>query len=242
MKKGVFCLVLFMMFGSGLAQQAEEIDLFDEFDQELEAQVEQVQVPDPLEPLNRGIWWMNDKLYFYALKPVATGYKEVVPEAGRRSVVNAFQNLKAPERVVNNLLQLKVAESGTELKRFVCNSTVGGLGFWDPATDRYDIPRHKEDFGQTLAHYGVKPMMTLHLPVLGPSNLRDTIGMIPDHFLYPVSYIESLAARVAIHSEDAVNRTSLHLGVYEDMKAEHLDMYRFMQDAYEQNRQKKIEE
>jgi phospholipid-binding lipoprotein MlaA len=218
------------------------MDAFAEFDLEIQAQVEQADVPDPLEPLNRGIWWVNDKLYFYLLKPVATGYSKVVPEGGRKSIANAFENLKAPERVVNNVLQLKFKEAGTELKRFSINSTVGILGFRDPASKKYDVETYQEDFGQTLAHYGVKPMMELHLPLLGPSNLRDTAGMIPDMFLSPVHYLESMVARIAIRSEEVVNGTSMRLGMYEDVKKERLDVYRFLQDAYEQNRMKKIKE
>lgn len=245
MKWRLLHLTLLITSGICFAQEDGGFDDFadfEEFDQDVEEQVNDVQVADPLEPVNRGIWWVNDKLYTYVLKPVATGYKTVVPEGGRQSIANAFENLQAPERVVNNVLQLKLSEAGTELKRFACNSTIGILGLRDPATDRYEIPGHEEDFGQTLGRYGVPPMMEVHLPLLGPSNLRDAVGMIPDVFLNPIFYIESVPAKVAIKSEEVVNDTSLRLGLYEDLKKERLDMYRFMQDAYEQNRLKKVEE
>lgn len=242
MKIWFFCLVLLVLMSGAFAQQKDGFDDFAEFEEELQEQADAVKVPDPLETLNRGIWWLNDKLYFYLLKPVATGYSNVVPEGGRRSIANAFRNLQSPERVVNNLLQMKFSDAGTELKRFSYNTTVGVLGLRDPAGEKYDIAAHPEDFGQTMAHYGVKPMMALHLPLFGPSNLRDAAGMVPDLFLNPVFYLESLVAKVAVKSEEVVNDTSLRLGVYEDLKEEHLDMYRFMQDAYEQNRLKKIEE
>lgn len=224
------------------SQHADEFDVFSEFGDELEKQVEIAQVPDPLEPLNRGIWWVNDKLYLYFLEPIALGYSKVIPKGGRQSIANAFENLQAPERFVNNLLQLKFADAGTELKRFICNSTIGVLGLWDPATKKYEIPPQPEDFGQTLGHYGVKPIIALQLPLLGPSNLRDAVGKIPDIFLSPVYYIESLVLKIGIKSEEVVNNTSLRLGVYKDIKKERLDMYRFLQDAYQQNRVKKIEE
>ena len=248
MKTVILYLVLFVCAGGLFAQSEDAVDEFDEFDEfaefeaELQAQVDEAQVSDPLEPLNRGIWWVNDKLYTYLLKPVATGYKKVVPDEGRQSVANAFDNIRAPERVVNNVLQRKWSAAGTELKRFACNSTVGVLGLRDPATERYEMEEYPEDFGQTLASYGVNPMMTLHLPLLGPSNLRDTIGLIPDLFMDPLYYIESLPAKISIKTEEVVNDTSLRLGLYEDLKKEHVDMYRFMQNAYEQNRLKKIEE
>ena len=190
--------------------------------------------------LNRGIWWVNDKLYLYVLEPVASGYSKVIPKTGRQSIANAFDNLQAPERFVNNLLQMKASDAGTELKRFVCNSTIGVLGFRDPAAKKHEP--QPEDFGQTLGHYGVKPVMALQLPLLGPSNLRDTVGMIPDMFLNPIFYLESLAIKIGVKAEEEVNKTSLRLGVYEDIKKERLDVYAFLQNAYEQNRLKKIEE
>ncbi len=84
--------------------------------------------------------------------------------------------------------------------------------------------------------------MALQLPLLGPSNLRDAVGMIPDMFLNPIFYIESLAIKIGVKAEEEVNKTSFRLGVYEDIKKERLDVYAFLQDAYEQNRLKKIKE
>jgi phospholipid-binding lipoprotein MlaA len=255
-KRALFGLVLFVLFGSVCAQDMgdmnmmegfyvhnpSDFDAFAEFEDELQEQMDGVNVPDPLEPLNRGVWWLNDKLYVYFLEPVASGYSKVIPEGGRKSIDNAFENLQAPERFVNNLLQLKFADAGTELKRFALNSTVGVLGLYDPATEKYEIKPQKEDFGQTLGHYGVKPVVVLQLPLLGPSNLRDTVGMIPDMFLSPLYYIESMAVKIGLKSEDVVNKTSLRLGLYENLKKDRLDMYRFLQDAYQQKRLKEIEE
>jgi phospholipid-binding lipoprotein MlaA len=225
-----------------MAEDDGGFDDLGEFEQGVQDQVEAAQIPDPLEPLNRGVFWLNDKLYFYVLKPVSTVYSKVVPEFGRKSIANAFDNLQAPERFVNNVLQMKPAEAGTELKRFVYNSTVGVLGLRDPATDKHEIEENPEDFGQTLAHYGVDPMMTVHLPFFGPSNLRDTVGMIPDMFLSPISYIESWTTRLAVRSEKVVNDTSLRLGLYEQLKEEHDDLYSFLQNAYEQRRSAQIKE
>ncbi len=221
---------------------ADDFDDFLDFEEELQEQVDIAHVPDPLEPLNRGIWWVNDKLYLYILEPISSGYSKVIPKVGRQSIANVFDNLQAPERVINNLLQMKFSDAGTELKRFLCNSTIGVLGLRDPAARKDEMQPKPEDFGQTLGHYGVKPIMALQLPLLGPSNLRDAVGLIPDMFLNPIFYVESFLIKVGVKSEEVVNDTSLCLGVYEDIKKEHLDMYNFLQDAYEQNRLKKIKE
>ncbi len=221
---------------------AQEGDVFFEFEDDIQQQLKSTRVPDPLEPVNRGFYWFNDKLYFYALKPVAVGYKTVIPEPARKSINNFFNNLGFPKRLVNNLLQLKWRGAAEELRNFTFNSTAGVLGLFNVAENHYQWEARDEDFGLTLAHYGAGSWMAVHLPVLGPSNLRDSVGMVPDFFLNPVSYIDSWGASISIRSGEVVNGTSLHIGQYEDMKAESLDPYRFIQDAYEQNRQKKSEE
>lgn len=242
MKSKILFLVLWVFPLFLFAQVDDGFEDLGEFEQDVQTQVSVSQVPDPLEPLNRGIFWLNDKLYFYVLKPVSTVYSKVVPEGGRKSIANAFDNLEAPGRVVNNILQMKGDDASTELKRFVYNSTVGVLGLRDPASEKLQAEEQPEDFGQTLAHYGVDPMMTIHLPLLGPSNLRDTVGLIPDMFLSPISYIESFTTRMALRAESVVNDTSLRLGLYEGLKEEHVDLYRFLQGAYEQRRAAQIEE
>jgi len=242
MKYPVNILVCLAVSGSLLAQDNSGLDEFDEFDKEIQEQVASTVVPDPIEPVNRGFWWLNDKLYFYVLKPVSVGYKTVIPKPVRNSVNNFFDNLGFPRRLANNLLQLKFHSAAEELRNFTFNTTAGCLGLFDVAEDHYGWEPQDEDFGQTMAHYGAGQWMAVHLPVLGPSNLRDSLGLVPDMFLDPVMYIDSWGARMAIRSGDKVNYTSLHIGLYEDTKKENLDVYRFLQDAYEQNRAKKIEE
>ena len=219
-----------------------EFDEFDEFEEEMQQKVDSVNVPDPIEQVNRGIWWINDKLYFYVLKPVAVGYKSVTPQPVRESVAAFFTNLAFPKRLANNLLQLKFRGAAEEFRNFTFNSTAGCLGLFNVAEKHYGWSSRDEDFGQTLAAYGASPWMAVHLPLLGPSNLRDSIGLVPDMFLDPVMYIDSWGARMAIRSGDRVNVVSLNIGLYEGVKEEQMDVYRFLQDAYEQNRIKKIEE
>ncbi len=199
-------------------------------------------VSDPLIGYNRLMTQVNDKIYFWLLKPVAQGYRAVVPEGARLAVGRFFRNLLMPVRFANNLLQLKPKRAGTELARFLVNTTVGVLGFGDPAANRFGLQAYPEDFGQTLGHYGVGSGFHLVLPLLGPSNLRDTLGLIPDYFLDPVSYIEETDVQLAVRAYDRVNYTSLHIGEYESLKKDAVDLYTFLRDGYEQRRNKQIEE
>jgi phospholipid-binding lipoprotein MlaA len=199
-------------------------------------------VIDPLSGYNRLMTRVNDKIYFWLLKPIARGYRAVTPEWARLGVGRFFRNLLMPVRFVNNLLQLKAKRAGTELARFVLNTTIGVLGFGDPAANRFDLQAYPEDFGQTLGHYGVGSGFHIVLPLLGPSNLRDTLGLIPDYFLDPVSYIDDTGTQLAVRAYDRVNDTSLHLGEYESLKKDAVDLYTFLRDGYEQRRIKQIEE
>jgi len=199
-------------------------------------------VSDPFSVYNRVMTQVNDKIYFWLLKPVAQGYRAVVPEGARLAVGRFFRNLLMPVRFANNLLQLKPKKAGTELARFVVNTTVGVLGFGDPAANKFGLQAYPEDFGQTLGYYGVGSGFHIVLPLLGPSNLRDTLGLIPAYFLDPVSYIEETDVQLAVRAYDRVNYTSLHIGEYESLKKDAVDLYTFLRDGYEQRRIKQIEE
>ncbi|MGK5091681.1 VacJ family lipoprotein [Deltaproteobacteria bacterium TL4] len=208
---------------------------------------------DPLSGYNRFMTQVNDKIYVWVLDPVSRGYGYVVPEGVRQSIVRFFKNLLFPVRFVNNTLQLKMKNAGEEFLRFSLNTTVGLLGFFDPAKAWFDLEEHPEDFGQTLGHYGVGSGFHIVLPILGPSNLRDTVGMLPDdYYINPVSCSEpykeqgicvgGMIAQLGVRAFDIVNETSLHLGEYENLKSDAVDLYPFLRDVYEQNRQKEIEE
>ena len=215
-------------------------DDFDLFEEELEEQA--VEIADPLEGLNRLIFNINDVLYFWVLKPCAEVYKAILPKPSRISVHNFFHNLTTPVRYVNCLLQGKGKSAGTELDRFLINSTVGILGFGDPALDKWKIEPVEEDLGQTLAMAGHGDGFYLVLPLFGPSTLRDSIGMVGDLFLNPVSYVEPVEASVGVASVKITNKYSFHLGEYESLKAEALDPYVAMREIYIQYRRKQIQE
>lgn len=202
----------------------------------------QPSIPDPLEPLNRVFFEFNDRLYFWLLKPVATGYKAVTPEPVRVGVRNFFYNLAFPIRFVNCVFQGKVESAGDEISRFVINSAIGLGGLLDIATNSCGIKKHDEDLGQTLGFYGLGPAFYINWPVLGPSSVRDTIGRIGDNFLDPVHYVDSTEYRFALYGFYTINETSLSIGDYESLKKAALDPYVALRDAFYQNRRSKIEE
>jgi phospholipid-binding lipoprotein MlaA len=196
---------------------------------------------DPLKSFNRAMFQFNDKLYFYVLKPVAKGYKAVLPEMVRVSVRKALSNAQMPVRVVNCILQGKLCYTVNELARFTINTTWGIAGLFDPAKSYLHIEKHEEDFGQTLGFYGLKEVFPITWPFLGPSNVRDTIGLVGDFFTDPVIYVEPII-KSGTSTLNVINETSLTLGDYEEFKASAIDPYISLCDAYFQYRKKQIQE
>jgi len=207
-----------------------------------EAEAGVVHVADPIEPFNRAMYHFNDKFYFWILKPVAQGYKFLVPTPLRTGVKNFFYNLITPVRMVNCILQGKFYSAGTEFTRFVINSTVGMLGFVDPAQNYPMLKAKEEDLGQTFGNYGIGNGCYIVWPFLGPSTLRDTVGMTGDLFLNPVNYVRPAEAALGITAYEKVNTTSFYIGDYEAIKEASLDPYSAIRDAYIQNRKKKTKE
>lgn len=200
-------------------------------------------IADPLEPLNRIFFHFNDKLYYWILKPAARGYSAIAAEDVRIAIRNFFDNLKTPTRAVNSLLQGQVKDFSVEVARFVINSTVGFLGFADFAKDSFDLRSTREDTGQTFGYYGAGGGFYINWPFLGPSNLRDSLGLIGDVYLHPLHYLDVddyiiIGARVF----EKVNYTSLTLGDYELFTETALDPYAAVKDAYQQYRNGLIKE
>jgi len=204
-----------------------------------------VAIADPLEPVNRAFFHFNDKLYFWILKPIATGYKAVIPEDGRIGIRNFFSNVKTPVRLVNCLLQAKFKGAGNETVRFVLNTTIGIAGFFDPAKKTFKIEKNDVDFGQTLGIWGMGSAFYLNLPILGPSSLRDGLGYVGDLLFDPQTYLAYIylveeIVDYATWALDKVNETSLSLGEYENLKKAALDPYIALREAYAQYRQNLI--
>ena len=199
-------------------------------------------VSDPIEPVNRAFFYFNDKLYFWVLKPVSQGYNYVVPQVARRDVKNFFSNIATPIRLVNCALQAEFTSAWVELERFGINTTVGVLGFGDPAKNKWNIERQEGDFGQTLGRYGIGPSIYINWPILGPMGARDSVGYVGDIFLDPFHYlVPKFWYNVEIKAYDTMNATSLHLGDYEDFMNNAVDPYIALRDATYQYRRGLVE-
>jgi phospholipid-binding lipoprotein MlaA len=155
-------------------------------DPEDRAQYERIN--DPAEPTNRTIFAGNQFLDRHALQPVARGYENYVPGGVRRSIHNFTGNLAQPNIAVNDVLQGNFHRAWNTTQRFAINTTAGGAGLFDVATD-WDRPGHSADFGQTLGVWGVDPGPAVQLPLLGPSNVRDSVGKAVDFITKPTNYI-----------------------------------------------------
>ena len=232
--------------GQGAAAAQEKAsDEYGDVTEETAATGEGPTIADPIEPWNRAMYHFNDKFYFWLLKPVGQGYKYVIPETFRIIFSNFYENIMMPIRFVNNLLQGKPDYAGRELARFVINSTVGVAGFRDCARDCFGIEGRKADLGQTLGKYGIGSGFYIVWPILGPSNPRDTVGWVGDHFLKPTTYLSSDLldpGTIALTAHEEVNDFSFHIGDYETLKGAAIDPYIAIRDAYVQYRKKLIEQ
>ena len=193
---------------------------------------------DPFEKMNRSIMKFNLKADKYVLKPVAKAYTTVVPSPVRNGVRNFFSNLWEPMTVVNDLLQGKFRKAGRDTGRFVINTTLGFLGLNDVAT-HLGFPRQREDFGQTLAVWGVPSGPYLVLPFLGPSNLRDTAGLIPQMtHADAVSYVNSPESFYLGITRLISQRAGL-FGM-DDLLELQPDKYLFLRESYREARRQAI--
>lgn len=196
---------------------------------------------DPLEPVNRAVFAFNVKLDEYALEPIARAYRNALNETARNGVRNFLHNLRAPVVFANDLLQGEFDRAAQTSWDFVMNTTVGILGFadvtggWEP---------HEEDLGQTLAVWGVEEGPYLVLPFYGPSNVRDTVGMLGDRTFDPSTYLlegdegtNALAARTVT---DAVDTRARTLEEFNEIKRTSLDFYVTARSLYRQARRNQI--
>jgi phospholipid-binding lipoprotein MlaA len=219
---------------------SDPLDDIDLLDQELEGEIKPV--ADPLQGWNRGVFVVNDALYVWVGRPALNGYKRIIPEPGRVGIRNTFDNLGMPARAVNCLLQGKGKNAQTEFNRFLINTTVGILGVRDAAEDKYQIaPPPPEDLGQTLAVWGLGDGCYLVWPILGPSTLRDSGGMVGDYFLDPVTYIPPWMVSAGISGVRTVNNGSFTMKEYDAIREEAVDPYAAVRDGYTQYRSAQIE-
>ncbi len=197
---------------------------------------------DPLEGFNRGVYKFNDTADKAVLKPIAGAYKAVLPSPVRTGISNFFGNLNTFITTINDLLQFKFDKAATDAGRFVINTTfgIGGLIDW---ASMDGIEQRNEDFGQTLGHWGVGSGAYIVLPLLGPSTIRDTGGLVVDTFAFdPLSYIEDPATRNSLRAVKYVDKRAQLLPASDLLDDAALDPYAFMRDAYFQRRASQIQD
>tara|TARA_B100001758_G_C18407132_1_gene612892 strand:+ start:876 stop:1574 length:699 start_codon:yes stop_codon:yes gene_type:complete len=188
------------------------------------------EVNDPFEELNRKTYEFNEKLDSKILKPTAQAYSKLPPPV-KKGVTNFFNNLEEVDTSVNQLLQGKPKKSINDITRFVINSTIGIAGLFDVAT-KMGLERHEEDFGQTLAVWGVGEGPYIMLPLLGPSTLRDTLSRPVSSFLSVTFHMTDTDVNIALKSVDALETRERLLEVESLLSG---DKYAFVKDAYIQS-------
>ncbi len=196
-------------------------------------------ISDPIEPFNRAVFAFNQVFDSYVFRPVASGYRYVTPQPIRTRIGNATDNLFEPINMLNSLLQGDVTQGVTSFWRFVINSTVGLAGLHDVAAEA-GLKARTEDFGQTLGAWGVGSGPYIVLPILGPSNLRDTVGMVADVYSHPLYYyLEADDALVLAGTRALVVRERL-IDPIDDINSSSLDPYASFRSIYSQLRAAQI--
>ena len=225
----------------GTVTSVERVDPFadDPFD---EPPPEASRAPDPFETINRGVFWFNDKVYFYAIKPTVRAYRAIFPATIRRITGNIFSNLSTPIYFANDVLQLDGDGAVRDFARFTINTTLGVFGAFDVARNPGGIPGKAEDMGQTLGHYGLGHGFYLVVPLWGPSSLRDGAGTLADFAFYPLTWMDySLNDRLALKTIEEINDYSMDKDLYEAMVRQSLDPYLTIRNGYLQLRAGQID-
>ncbi len=202
--------------------------------------VQAEEVFDPLEPVNRGVFWFNSKLDRYVFVPVAKGYRYAVPEVIRDRVGDGLHHLGEPITFANAILQLDGDKAASTFWRFVVNSSLGVGGFVDVA-EEFGLDKTQEDMGQTLGRYGVPGGPYIVLPLLGPTTTRDFLARGVDGFGYAPNYAHDIA-RYGVRGIDAVHTREQLLELGADLMEDSFDPYSALKSAYVQHRNKKIKE
>ncbi|MEN8178921.1 MAG: VacJ family lipoprotein [Pseudomonadota bacterium] len=227
----LLCLIILMMISLTGCSTIEKHLLPERF-------VTEAFLADPIEPLNRGTDKFNRELDKAAIKPVAKGYRVVTPDPVDKGITNFFNNLADINSAVNNLLQFKPVRALSDVGRVCVNTTVGLLGFIDVASD-IGLKNYKEDFGQTLGHWGVGDKPFLVIPLLGPSTLRDFVGRAGDLMMNPLYYSAQGIYWTALAIQFVDTRADL-LETTDILEEAAVDPYAFLRETYLQTRKNKI--
>jgi phospholipid-binding lipoprotein MlaA len=194
---------------------------------------------DPFERYNRAMFSFNQTVDDKVLKPVATGYTDVIPDLIRTAIGNFFGNIGDVWTAVNNFLQGKPREGTSDVARVVLNSTFGIVGLIDVATPA-GLVQHEEDFGQTLGVWGVKSGPFLVLPILGASTVRDGLARPVDLYADPITQIDSAGVENSLRALRLVDYRATLLYSTRMMEEAALDPYLFVRDAYLQRRESRV--
>lgn len=197
------------------------------------------EVSDPWEGFNRGVYAFNNVVDGVLIKPLAKTYNFVVPRPARKGVTNFLHNLASPANFANAVFQGNSEQSFTILWRFILNSTLGVGGLFDFA-GYHGLVASDEDFGQTLAVYGVGPGPYIVLPIIGPSNLRDAVGKVADAFLDPINYLDEEEWIIAHKAAVIIDRRSRTIELTDEVERTSIDPYATFRSGYSQYRENEI--
>jgi len=200
---------------------------------------------DPLEPTNRAVYAFNDGLDTVIMRPAAKAYRAVVPSPVRGGIHNILSNLGTPAQLGNDILEGKPHRAGDTTMRFLINTTVGVLGVFDVAKN-WGYPDHDADFGMTLALWGLSDGPYLFLPLFGPSNPRDAVGMGVNAAMDPFTWVgQGTAVRALNWSRwglNALDQRERHLDDVDSIKKTALDPYATFRSLYRQHREAQIQD
>lgn len=187
---------------------------------------------DPWEGFNRAMFSFNHGAYEYVLTPVSNGYRAVVPAPARDSVGKFFDNLREPLNLLNHLFAGEVKQAGSNLGRFLINSTVGILGLFDPATSVFELEKQPQTIGDTLASWGVEPGPYLVLPILGQSDVRSGVSVLTEGFVHPVNHVTHSPHNYQLRAVDGLDDFSSQSDTYRTLYDEADDPYIFFRNQY----------
>ena len=193
------------------------------------------EINDPLEGLNRGIFWFNDLLDTWIFRPIAWTYGWLMPDFLKSGVRNGFDNFNSPIILANDLLQFEFEDAAVTTGRLVINSTIGIAGLFDVASEM-GLEAHHADFGQTLHSYGVGQGFYFVVPLLGPTTARDGVGMVGDIFLHPRTYLLDFKTNLYLTAGNVLVKREELIEPLDDLKETSLDFYAAVRSAYYQNR------
>ncbi|MDB5374180.1 MAG: Phospholipid-binding lipoprotein MlaA [Belnapia sp.] len=209
-----------------------------------EALAEYQQTNDPGEPANRQLYAVHQGIDKYLLRPVAVGYRAVVPEPIRIGVRNVLGNLRTPVILANDMLQGEPRRAGDTLGRFVINTTLGIGGIFDVAGKHFGVPGHTEDYGQTLAVWGVGEGPYIFVPVIGPSNPRDLVGFGLGILADPLTWFgQGVVVDALTYSRTGatvVDTREALIAPLDDLERSSIDSYATLRSVYRQRRAAEI--